>query len=95
MIGLCSWDSLLDASEQSPYAYAMLRSFNKGATYYMKKPVETRSRKNLWQYVFLNRRDKQLQKIGQKGSIQVESLGKNESDVDAGSVLISSGNHDY
>ncbi|XP_059599029.1 two-component response regulator ARR2-like [Vitis vinifera] len=74
---------------------AMLRSLNKGATYYMMKPVEMGSIKNLWQYVFLNRRDKQLQKTGQKGGVQVESLGENESDVDAGSALISNGKHGY
>lgn len=55
---------------------ARLKSFNKSDTYHMKKPVETRSIENLWQYVFLKRRDKQLQKIGQKCGIQVESLGK-------------------
>ncbi|RVW41053.1 Two-component response regulator ARR2 [Vitis vinifera] len=39
--------------------------------------------------------DKQLQKTGQKGGVQVESLGENESDVDAGSALISNGKHGY
>ena len=64
---------------------AMMRSLNKGAIYYMDKPVEKGNLKNLWQYVFLNRREKR--KNRQK-NLRAESLGENEPDKYAGSGQI-------
>lgn len=68
---------------------AMLKSLNNGAMYFMMKPVEKASLKNLWQYVFLSRRDKMLRKNGQRGTvIRAESLGENEPATYAASGLI-------
>ena len=71
---------------------AMMRSLNKGAIYYMDKPVEKGNLKNLWQYVFLNRREKR--KNRQK-NLRAESLGENEPDKYAGSGQITSRKHGY
>ena len=60
--------------------------------YYMIKPVEKRSLKNLWQYVFLNRREKQKTR---KKNLRAESLGENDPDKYSGSGQITNRKHGY
>lgn len=75
---------------------AMLTSLKKGAVCRLVKPIAIESMRDLWQYVFLKRKEKQLQPTGQKSDLPVESIGENESDqVVGGSALVSSGTSRY